>query len=108
MIDLTNIPEDFDWRTAYFELGDKYHESLLKNIDLNAEFQELNDKYQIDLSNHALTISRLKTTAKTLYDALKRWTDLAADKAPESDLAALKSFDSLMLEMANVNVSSNQ
>lgn len=83
MIDLHNIPEDFDWRTAYFELS---------------------DKYQIDLSNDALTISRLKTTAQTLHDSLKRWTDLAADKAPESDLAALKSFDSLMLEMANSTV----
>lgn len=103
-LDITNIPEDFDWRTAYFELGDKYHESLLKNIDLNAEFQELNDKYQINLSNDALTISRLKTTAQTLYDSLKRWTDLAADKAPQSDLDALKSFNSLMLEMANSTV----
>lgn len=105
---ITNIPEDFDWRTAYFELGDKYHESLFKNIDLNAEFQKLSDKYQINLSNNTLTISRLKTAAQTLYDSLKRWTDLASDKAPESDLAALKSFDSLMLEMANSTVSSNQ
>lgn len=108
MLDLTNIPEDYDWQKAYFELSDKYHESLLKNIDLNAELQKLSDKYQIDLSNEALTISRLKTTAKTIYDALKRWTDLAADKAPESDLDALKSFDSLMLEMANSTVSPNQ
>ncbi len=73
MIDLYNIPEDFDWRTAYFNLNDKYHASLLREIDL-------------------------KKTASTLYDALKRWTDLAADKAP----------DSLMLEMANVNVSTQQ
>lgn len=78
-LDLTNIPEDFDWRTAYFNLNDKYHTSLLREIDL-------------------------KKTASTLYDALKRWTDLAADKAPESDLAALKMFDSLMLEMANSTV----
>lgn len=108
ILDLTNIPEDFDYRMAYNRLNDKYHEALLVNVDLNLEFQKLNDKYQIDLSNDALTISRLKTTAQTLYDSLKRWTDLAADKAPESDLAALKMFDSLMLEMANVNVSSNQ
>lgn len=47
---------------------------------------------------------KLKTTAQTLYDALKRWTTLAGYKAPESDLAALESFDSLMLEMANHNV----
>jgi hypothetical protein len=46
----------------------------------------------------------LKKTAQTLYTALKRWADLAGDKAPESDLAALKSFDSLMLEMANSTV----
>lgn len=103
-LELTNIPEDFDYRMAYNRLSDKYHEALLVNVDLNLEFQKLNDKYQIDLSNNALTISRLKTTAKTLYDSLKRWTDLAADKAPESDLAALKSFDSLMLEMANSTV----
>lgn len=63
MFDPTNIPEDFDWQKAYFELSERYHESLLKKIDLNAEFQELSDKYQIDLSNDALTISRLKTTA---------------------------------------------
>lgn len=79
MIDLHNIPEDFDWQKAYFELNDKHHISLLREIDL-------------------------KKTAQTLYAALKRWTDLAGDKAPESDLAALKSFDNLMLEMANVNV----
>lgn len=47
---------------------------------------------------------KLKTTAQTLYDALKRWVALAGDKAPESDLAALKSFDDLMLEMANSTV----
>ena len=49
---------------------------------------------------------KLKSTAQTLYNALKRWTDLAGDKAPESDLAALRMFDSLMIEMANLNVSS--
>ena len=104
MLDLTNIPENFDWRTAYFELGDKYHESLLKAIDLNAEFQKLNDNYQIDLSNSALITAKYKQSAKTLYAALKRWTDLAADKAPESDLDALKPLHSLLLEIANSTV----
>ncbi len=47
---------------------------------------------------------KLKSTAQTLYDALKRWTALAGDKAPESDLAALKMFDDLMIEMANSTV----
>jgi hypothetical protein len=79
ILDLHNIPEDFDWQKAYFELNDKHHISLLREIDL-------------------------KKTAQTLYTALKRWADLAGDKAPESDLAALKSFDSLMLEMANSTV----
>jgi hypothetical protein len=108
ILDLTNIPEDFDYRMAYNRLSDKYHEALLVNVDLNLEFQKLNDKYQIDLSNDALIIAKYKQSAQTLYDALKRWTTLAGDKAPESDLAALKNFDSLMLEMANSTVSSNQ
>jgi len=108
MFDPTNIPEDFDWQKAYFELSERYHESLLKKIDLNAEFQELSDKYQIDLSNDALIIAKFKQSAQTLYDALKRWTTLAGDKAPESDLAVLKSFDDLMIEIANSTVSSNQ
>ncbi|MBV6513617.1 MAG: hypothetical protein FMNOHCHN_03152 [Ignavibacteriaceae bacterium] len=85
MLDPTNIPEVFDWRKAYFGL---------------------NDKYQIDLSNDALIIAKYKQSAQILYEALKRWTDLAGDKAPESDLAALRTFDSLMIEMANLNVSS--
>ena len=104
MLDLTNIPKNFNWRTAYFELNDEYHKSLLKNIDLNVEFQKLSDNYQIDLSNSALITAKYKQSAQTLYAALKRWTDLAADKAPESDLDTLKMFDSLMLEMANSTV----
>lgn len=80
MIDLTNIPEDYDWQTAYWNLSETHHAALLREIDL-------------------------KNAAQTLYTSLKRWTDLAADKAPESDLAALKMFDDLMIEMANSTVS---
>ncbi len=82
-LDPNNIPEVIDWKQSYLEL---------------------NDKYQIDLSNSALITAKYKQSAQTLYAALKRWTDLAADKAPKSDLEALKMFDSLMLKMANSTV----
>lgn len=46
ILDLHNIPDDFDWKTAFFELNDKYHQILLEKIDLLAELQTLTNKYK--------------------------------------------------------------
>lgn len=46
ILDLHNIPDDFDWKIAFFELNDKYHQILLEKIDLLAELQALKKKHK--------------------------------------------------------------
>lgn len=43
MLDLSNIPDNLDWRAEYFKLSDKHHTALLEIIDLKAKLASLND-----------------------------------------------------------------
>ena len=39
ILDLSNIPDDLDWRAEFFKLNDKYHPALLKILDYKTALQ---------------------------------------------------------------------